>query len=571
MHERVAILGGANPIDPLEPNNLVRHTAVGALLISIAAWALIAAAAMFRSNLKAPWPLAITGGLLIATIVFCIDAVITSTPLKQDATRYRARVILIRGMVSLAMGLVISQATIEFMYQDTLAQIVSTNNQKVADIEASRIRAQSQWAPAIAAAQNQIAADQSQIKAANSSFASAQTELNNSKAAWLDDLICVSGTMAADGDQCGDGTAAKALRHTYQVLANNFPALQNAHNETVASLQTAITTLNTTITADTTKLNTEIQNGVQADLANTGLAAQSEALWTLLRQDVFLWLWPIFFIVIDLAVVLMKAILPESDFDLKRRRDREQDDALNHAVNTSSVWKQEVAPYVARRRADVIKAQAKAIADREIAAMQSRDRDIKAVRPQQQPSPRKRRHKLAWAGLSATAAATLVFTLTGSYEQVPNQPPAGMSAVGGQSIELHGEEKLTIPVGAISGNAPVTATYTAAQSWPGNTPASDQVTFTTRGKILGRPVLSLHVPGSERQVALSGALHVAFLSPASDEWKAYPATFDPEADTMLAVLTHFSTWMWWISDRGTTSAQARQSGSSSTAWLSPAA
>src|SRR6185437_10526752 len=104
FRERLAILGGADPIDPLEPNNGVRHAAVGGLLICVAAWAWAAAGGMLHSSLKAPWPVAIFGGLLIAAVIFFIDVLITCTPLKADKARYRARVILIRGMISLAMG-----------------------------------------------------------------------------------------------------------------------------------------------------------------------------------------------------------------------------------------------------------------------------------------------------------------------------------------------------------------------------------------------------------------------------------------------------------------------------------
>lgn len=66
-------LGGADPAHPLESDNRVRHTVVGMLLLTIAAWAMLAATAAFRSNLKAPWPLAVAGGFLIALVVFCID------------------------------------------------------------------------------------------------------------------------------------------------------------------------------------------------------------------------------------------------------------------------------------------------------------------------------------------------------------------------------------------------------------------------------------------------------------------------------------------------------------------
>ena len=552
-YERVAILGGADPIDPLEPNNRLRHVAVGGLLTCVAVWACVAVAGVFHSSVKMPWPAAIFAGLLIAGVIFFIDVLITCTPLKEDRARYRARVVLIRGMISLAMGLVISHATIVFMYEDTLAQIVSAKNEAVAQADAKRIRAHSQWAAAIAAAQGQVAADRKLIQGADSSFSRAQAELDRSRRAWLNDRLCVNGTQrAADGDWCGNGNVANPLRKAYEQLNRKFPAQQRAHNQAVSSLSAAITSLNNTITADRSKLSAEIRGGIRADLANTGLAAQSEALWTLLRGDVFVWLWPVFFVVVDMAVALMRGILPESDFDRRRRRDREQDDAVNAEAKASPVWR-EVAHHAAISRAKVAMARNGVIADQEIASLQSR-RGSSVQQPGQQPllpQRRSRRNKLAWtASVSASATLTLVLTFTASLSEGPGQPPSvELSGIGGQTIHLHRGEKLTIPVAAISGNAPVTAVYTASQAWPGNTPISDEVKFTSTGTITGKPVLSLRVPRSDRQLALSGALHLAFRS--QGEWTPYPATFNAETDTMVASLTHFSTWRFWRSDWGT--------------------
>jgi hypothetical protein len=127
------------------------------------------------------------------------------------------------------------------------------------------------------------------------------------------------------------------------------------------------------------------------------------------------------------------------------------------------------------------------------------------------------------------------------------RPPAssGLSARGGGSISLNEGEKLTIPVGAITGNAPVTATYTSAHSWAGNFPASDQVTFTSTGTIVGKPVLSLPVAADQATAAQDGALVVAYWSPSTSSWTSYPAMYDPGTGTMRAVLSHFSTWRFW--------------------------
>lgn len=378
----------------------MRHAAVGALIIAVALWAFIAVTAVFRSNLKAPWLVAVIGGLLVAAVIFCIDLLITSTPLTKDNAFYRARIVLIRGAISLAMGLVIAHATILFMYSDTLNQIVSAKNHITAQADTKRIRDQSQWPPAIGAAQSQITADRNQIQATDSSLASAQAELDRSRKAWLNDQLCVRGSLATDGELCGTGPVSEALRSSYQELNSNFPALRSADGKTVSSLDSAITNLNSTISADRNRLSAQIHAGIAADLANTGLAAQSEALWTLLKQDVLLWLWPVFFIVIDLAVALMKGVLPESDFDRSRRRDHQQDDLLNDAVKNLPIDQQAVSD-IADLRRNVVMARARAAAGRQIEAIQSR----------QMRSSSRPRDRLAWLGFSITAAVTLAFTL----------------------------------------------------------------------------------------------------------------------------------------------------------------
>jgi Domain of unknown function (DUF4407) len=565
FYERAAILGGADPSDPLEPNNRVRHVAVGGLLVTIALWALMATTAAFRSNLKAPWPAAVAAGLLIATVIFSIDVLITCTPLKADTTGQRARIVLIRGMVSLAMGLVISQSTIMFMYRDSLAQIVSEHNQAVSQADADRIRAQSQWTPVITDDRTKAATYETQIHDDDMTLTKAQGELNSLKSAWLNDLLCVHGGTAANGDTCGRGPTSDQLEQAFTTYQNvTLPAIQATQDSDISSARSEISALNSEISQDTENLTAQIQQGTSADLTNTGLAAQSDALWTLLERDKLVWLWPLFFIVIDLAVALMKGILPESDFDRTRRRDRELDDALQAMTKDSAMW-HGVADHAARRRADVAVARIDADADRKIDAIKSRaTRSGKAVWPAGQTGNRAReqaasawrrprfRRRLRWgtlAGAAVVIVALLIPNVSTSGSTNSAASP-GLSAKGGGSINLSGGEKLTIPVGAITGNALVTATYTTAHSWAGNSPASDEVTFASAGTIVGKPVLSLPVAASQVTAAQDGALAVAYWSPSTSSWTSYPATYDPRTGTMRAVLTHFSTWRFWTRDWG---------------------
>ena len=552
LYERVAILGGADPSDPSEPTNRVRHVAVGGLLVTIALWALVATSAAFRSSLKAPWPVAAGGGLLIATVVFSIDVLITCTFLKADTAVHRARLIFIRGMLSLAMGLVISQSTIMVMYQDSLAQIVSEHNQSVSQADAARIRSQSQWTPVIAADQTKVRNYQTQISKDGTAITNAQHELNDLKSAWLDDLLCVHGGTAHNGDACGPGPTSNRLKEAFTTYQDvTLPGIQATADSDISSSSSEIKTLNSEISLDEGNLSAQIQQGTAADLADTDLAAQSDALWTLLKRDKLVWLWPIFFVAIDLAVALMKGILPESDFDRARRMDRELDDDLHADAKGSARWK-EVADHAARRKAEVTVARIDADADRKIAAIKSRATPSGADGGQATPAWRRHRlrRRLTWSTVATVGllTAVLIPRISATSSTSPTSSPN--SASGGHSINLNGGEKLTIPVGAITGNASVTASYTAGHSWAGSSPASDEVTFTSTGTVVGKPVLSLPVAASQATAAQDGALVAAYWMPSTGTWTSYPATYDPTTRTMKAVLTHFSTWRFWTRDWG---------------------
>jgi hypothetical protein len=133
-----------------------------------------------------------------------------------------------------------------------------------------------------------------------------------------------------------------------------------------------------------------------------------------------------------------------------------------------------------------------------------------------------------------------------------------LTAFPGQSINLDDGEKLTIPQGATSGNAAVTATYTSPDPWAGYSPASEQVTFSSTGTLVGRPVLSLPVTGSLAAAASEGALVVAYES--NGGWKPYPqVVYSPKNHTIEAALTHFSTWRFWTADWAANLASITQS------------
>ncbi|MGN9920276.1 DUF4407 domain-containing protein [Micromonospora palomenae] len=540
LHERIAVLGGADPANPLESDNRVRHTAVGMLLIAVGAWAFTASTAAFHSNLHAPWPVALLGGALIAAVVFSIDLLVTATPLKDEKIVSRLRVVLVRGMVSLAMGLVISHATVLFMYRDTLAQMVSDHNTTAAAATTDRIMHTSKYTPAIDQARTRIDEDRKQISAEDKTLAAAQRRLADLQKAWSDDTVCVNGDRAANGDRCGPGPSSNQLRASYERYRDDtLPAVVKHHDEQVDVLNKDIGAQNKIIADATPRRDQEIENAVAATLANTGLAAQTDALVELLRRDLFAWLWPVFFIVIDLAVALMKGILPESDFDRARRTRRALADKVNEGVLASATVT-DLAAYAAAQHAKVFKARLEHDTERHLATL--RDRAAAATR---RPL---RRRRATLAGLVVLLMAVGLGVAGSSGRDGATVTASVMQARGGQSIALRDGLTLQIPEGAISTNAPVMASYRPSRPWAGHVPASATVEFSTRGKVVGKPQLRLPVPDGQQGAARSGELQLAFQSDDPSGWTQYPVTYDAASNTVVGELTHFSTWQFWTWD-----------------------
>ncbi|MEV0133044.1 DUF4407 domain-containing protein [Dactylosporangium sp. NPDC050688] len=538
LQSRIAVLGGADPANPLDSDNKVRHTAVGMLLLAVGAWAFTAATAAFHSNLHASWPLALLGGALIAVVVFSIDLLVTATPLKDTNLGSRLRLVLIRGMVSLAMGLVISHATILFMYRDTLAQMVSAKNTAIAAETTERITHTSKYTPAIDQATQRVDDDRKQITAENQTLSEAQQKLAQLQKAWSDDTVCVNGNRAANGDRCGPGPSSNALKAELDAYRTvTLPAVVKNHDEQVAALTKDIELQSATITAATEQRNQEIKDGVAATLANVGLAAQTDALVELLRHDLFAWLWPAFFIVIDLAVALMKGVLPESDFDRARRTRRALASKVDDAIAASQTFK-DLVDHAAAQQALVMKARIDHDVDRQLAALQQG-----AGRANTPPAAGRRR--AVFAGLTVLVVALSLSMAASSGRGGSATAASGMQARGGQSITLRDGLTLHVPERAISGDAPVTARYRESRPWAGHIPRSATVELTTSGALTGRPQLRLTVPPGQEQAAQAGDLQLAFQSDDPSGWTQYPVSYDPATNTVVGELTHFSTWQFW--------------------------
>lgn len=544
--DRVAVLGGADPQNLPEPAHRTRHLFVGTLLLTIAFWAFLSTTETFHSLL--PLPAAAVVGVVIAAVILSVDVLITVTPLTDDTTWHRVKVLLVRGMISLAMGLVIGLSTIMYLYQGSITQIMSENNKTIAARDTGAITKGSQWPGVIAQDKGKVADAQARITKDRAEISSAEGHLNDLNQKWLNDQLCVHGNRAADGNLCRSGPVTDQLKqeiNSYQ--QSTLPGIVNTANADIKAASSEIAVLNQEISSANGKLSTQIKEGTKADLSDNDLAAQSEALITLLKRNVLIWVWPIFFFTIDLAVALMKAILPESGFDRRRREARRRDDAISAEIVNSKEWTR-VAEHKARREADVLIARIDAEAEREIEALK-RSGSTSEPDPTATGTARtwpRRRSRLVWTGGSATIAVLVTLSVTVGLGWSPTaQSQADRAA---QTITLKSGEQLTVPAGAISGNAPVKATYTASTAWTGNTAATPEVTFTTTGKLLGKPILSLKVSGSLKEAAAAGALHLAFRSSAPSGWTDYPVTYDAATHSMTARLDHFSSWEFWTWD-----------------------
>ncbi|WP_158264245.1 DUF4407 domain-containing protein [Amycolatopsis sp. CA-126428] len=543
--EFVAVIGGADPEDPFEPNGKARHLAVGTLMLAIASWAFLAAMLAFHSNLHAPWPMAILGAALLASIVFLFDVIITVVPLKDDSVWSRVRVVLIRGILSLAVGVVVSHATILFIYRDDLATMVTDSNNKKIEQITNETTAASRWTQVITQAQAQIAKDQQRLSSEDAALDGARKRLDQLKAAWENDAVCVNGNLAANGDRCGQGPEANILKQAYESYRDSaFPQAQTSHDDTVKAVQADIDAQNKILNDANTQRGEEVTAATDAARHNLGLQAQNVALLQLLRADWTAWLWPLFFLLIDIAVAFMKGVLPESAFDLKRRTQAPVKTMIDAAL-TSPVPPKDSSPQLtavleraAARQAEVAIAGIDSWADRQLAARRNTAREWRR---------RPRRQRLRFAGATASLVVlAVVVSLIVSGSSGDNH--AGPASSSDQSMQLRDGMTLSVPRGSISGSTSVRASYPAPSPWQDHAPVSQPVELSTLGQVVGAPELSIPVPEQLQHAAAAGGLQLAFRSADPTGWTTYPADYDTHTHRLSGRLTHFSTWQFWTWD-----------------------
>lgn len=557
----VAIIGGADPEHPLESQNKPRHLAVGSLVLAIASWAFIAGLLAFHSNFHGPWIVAIIAAFILASIVFLFDVIITVVSLKSGRFWSRVGVIGIRALLSIGVGLVVSHATILFIYRDDINSLVSQSDQATVAQITKYTEAHSDSTKVINDATKQINQDNDAIKSDESTVHGYEAELNTLYQNWQADAVCVDGNRAANGDICGPGPSTRVLEQAYDTYRDStLPKARQPLDADAGKRHAEITQLRGTVKGAQRNLSVEIAHATADANNDRGLQAQNNALLHLLTTDWTAWIWPIFFILIDIAVAFVKAVLPESDYDRRRRLQAELKTKIDTVLTESGAGAEELKKllqHAAVRQAEVAKEGIDHDARRRLDALRGqgpapswhqrlgRLRDVL----EQVHLPRRRRIVYA-AGVVLTVLLVLagVFSsspslgsspLPGSTATLPGSTPEGHTTV------LRDGMTLIVPAAAVSDDDPVSPTYPDTNSWADHTAASPAVRLSTSGQVNGQPTLLFAVPAALRQQAAAGDLQAAYASNDPSGWTEAETSYNG-ADHIEAVsVPQLGTWRFW--------------------------
>ena len=380
--DTIAIVGGADPADPTLPDDRARHIGVGLLVIAIGIWAFIGGTHLGTDvfQLKLPW--ACIPGLILGSVVGLIDMLISVSFLESRTAGARMKLIGVRGLLSLGLGLVLGYLSLMMIYGSTIDQLVGDANRAKATTIAQTFRSTSPITGYIAGATAAIGKDQAAViqddenrTAADQALAAAQDNVSAARTAWLADTIpCRPGSrFACNGDHAGSGAVSAPLKTAYQrAVKQALPQAQQTHANTLTTLaadkiarQRDISAKQSQIAVWNHQLDGQIAAAVTQTLADTGAQAENVALRHILAHDALAWIWPLFFLLIDLVIAMLKSILPESDYDRRRRRERVLDDAV-HAELDNALAFAEMRDHAAARKAEVFKARVDTAADRDL-------------------------------------------------------------------------------------------------------------------------------------------------------------------------------------------------------------
>ena len=562
--------GGISHAEACDTAEERRYATLGGLALLTGLMAALSCAATATTQLHLPWYVSAGMGLLVGLMVWGIDRMFVLTPMLQDGTWYRIRMLLTRGAISLVLGLFISHGLVVFAFNQDLQARVDIAAVQAADAAEASVRKNDKNKEQINALKRENTRLQGEID-------SQQKKSDAKRKAWKDSTACVgSGGRAADGDYCGEGGVSPGLKKDWQEYRDNTLANTKAANaEQIAKN-------NATASQLRAALETKVAKARDAAMKNVGVAAKTDALFDLIKQDPFLLFLPLLFIVLDLAVVLSKALFPRSKLDMRAQAEREDFVTMRAGMTSSAEFSnayKELATIEAQRMVrDAL------LRDEVATARAERSKERALARINRTDGPRRARRWVA-AGTAAVVliAGAVVVVRHASDKSVagpvqsptagavtPSPTPSGdgkqrvaAASDTDRSLDLGDGVVLRIPVGAISNNAEVTATPAVAGTKPGRdgfvavTPAYE---IKTAGKIVGKgtkaPHLSLSVSKRVRELAEAGALTVAFHT--DDGWKTATGKYDQATGKFSVAMPHFSWWEFWTWDWAKWGAEASQ-------------
>lgn len=529
-----------------------RYATFGALAILTGVMAAFSSAATMHQQLHLPWPIIAVISTIIGLMVYGIDRLFVLVPLARDTWRYRLRMVLTRGLVSLVLGLFISHGLVMYAFNKDLTARVERAAGVAADEAEAEVRR-------LATEPGDIDELTDQNESLRGDITRTQNIASKKKKEWRDNTVCVNGTVfAADGDFCGDGNASPGLKSDWEQYQNTVAATTLTENTT------AINDNDVTIQTLRDQLQQKVDHARAAALENTGVAEKTNALIDLLRQDLFLLFLPLLFLVLDLSVVLTKAMLPTSKLDRRAMLELATHEALMADVAT--------APEMVEARRELARIEATRLVrearSRELRAEARDRRDTEGYLARQERTPSGARRRVAWvAGVTALAllVAGAAFAVLqhdsgpteGATGARPTAEPSGDGATRvaaaadtDRTLDLGYGVRLDLPRGAISKNAEVTVTPAKVGTLQGRsgydavTPAFD---IKTAGEVVGKggaaPKLVLDVPSPLREKARSGSLSVAFHS--DEGWEQVKGRYNAKENTFAVAMPHFSWWQFW--------------------------
>ena len=337
-----------------------RYATFGALIALMSLWSFVAMYTTLHFSLGLSVAASVPGALLFAMIIASVDRLISSLVLERDGFWYRfTRVLLMRGLLSIALGLFVAHATILFVYRADLDHRVHEATVTTRATDVGKVTGN-------APEYKQIKADQTQIGQLNSAAASAQLHTDRLRKLWLDDTVPVHGDRAANGDYAGPGNVSTPLKQDYLSYRNG--ALAAA----LKAQRTETPTLLADISARKAALQKRIDAAGSAADRSGGYEARNRAFFALLHDDPTVWLIVAFFVMLDLVVTSLKTTWPASEVDRAKRR-QSAAAAAQSDYNTTAPEFAEAHAYAAARAAEVYRATVDVDAAEELARLRKRE------------------------------------------------------------------------------------------------------------------------------------------------------------------------------------------------------